>query len=71
MYGWNDTRRTPNLVPRQLDEDCDENWKMWAERVRKHRTPNTAIAVRRMLQAIGERNNPEDVCPARAIPEPA
>jgi len=61
LPGWNDTRRTPNLVPRQLTKEQVDTWAMWAQRVRSHRTPSTAIAVRRMLQALGERYSPEDV----------
>jgi hypothetical protein len=59
--GWNDTRRTPNLVPRQLTADQVDAWAMWTQRVKTRRTPSNAVAVRRMLQALGERHNHEDV----------
>jgi len=61
LPGWNDTRRTPNLLPRQLTHAQVEEWAKWSGLVRSHRTPSTAVAVRRMLQALGERHNPEDV----------
>lgn len=61
LIGWNDARQTPNLVPRHLTSQQAAAWKLWAQRVRTHRTPSTAVAVRRMLQALGERRNPEDV----------
>ena len=61
LVGWNDARQTPNLVPRQLTSRQADVWALWARRVRTHRTPSTAVAVRRMLQALAERRNPEDV----------
>lgn len=61
LIGWNDARHTPNLVPRHLTWQQAEAWQLWAQRARTHRTPSTAVAVRRMLQALGERRDPEDV----------
>ena len=61
LPGWNDTRRTPNLLPRQLKREQVEAWAVWSQRVRTNRTPTTAVSVRRMLQALGERHNQEDV----------
>ncbi len=61
LPGWNDTRRTPNLMPRKLTQGQVESWSIWTQRVKNHRSPSTAVAIRRMLQALGERYNPEDV----------
>jgi hypothetical protein len=61
LPGWNDTRQTPNLLPRQLATEQVEAWAKWSVLVRSHRTPSTAVAVRRMLQSLGERRNPDDV----------
>lgn len=61
LPGWRDTKRLTNLMPRQLTEEQAENWKVWAQRIRKHRSPSIAVAVRRMLQAFSERYNAEDV----------
>lgn len=59
--GWSDTRQVPNLIPRQLTEDEVNDWVLWAKRVQEHRTASTAVSLRRLLQAIAERRNPEDV----------
>jgi hypothetical protein len=58
---WNDTRRLPNLVPRQLTIAETQAWATWAKRVHEHRTPAIAVSIRRLLQAIGTRNSPDDV----------
>lgn len=58
---WNDTRQTPNLMPRRLTHAELESWKIWTRLTRDHRTPGIAVSVRRMLQALSERRNPEDV----------
>ncbi|MGY1681984.1 hypothetical protein [Geodermatophilus sp. SYSU D01176] len=58
---WVDTRRAPNLVPRQLTDADVAAWQKWSGLLRQHRTKSTAIAIRRMLQALSERTQQDDV----------
>ncbi len=59
--GWTDTRRVMNLRPRQLTDADVHAWQRWSDLVREHRTKSTAIAIRRMLQALAERQQQDDV----------
>lgn len=59
--GWHDTRRVPNLIPRQLTESELDQWETWANAVHEHRGRSIAVAIRRMLQSISGRFNPDDV----------
>ncbi len=59
--GWTDTRQVPNLVPRQLTEEEVNAWSSWAKTVQEKRPASIAVSLRRLLQSIGERRNPEDV----------
>jgi hypothetical protein len=59
--GWSDTRQTPNLMPRQLDDHDLAEWIQWTALIHTRRTPSVAVAIRRILQAIAERRTPDDV----------
>jgi transcriptional regulator with XRE-family HTH domain len=43
LPGWSDTRRTPNLIPRQLTQEQTAVWGDWCQRVRGNRTPRTSL----------------------------
>ncbi|MEJ3406106.1 hypothetical protein WDJ51_15330 [Rathayibacter sp. YIM 133350] len=61
LAGWNDLTRAVGLMPMNLSSPQIGQWRDWAIRVQQHRTPSTAVAVRRMLASVAERRTMEDV----------
>lgn len=59
--GWREVEQNHKLVPRQLTAANIDGWRNWAERLLAHDMSNVEIAVRRVLQAIGERQMLDDV----------
>lgn len=59
--GWVDPRDARNVTPRQLSQANVDSWKKWALAVESHREPSIGVAIRRILMAVSERSNPEDV----------
>jgi Apea-like HEPN len=58
--GWNDTRRTPNLVPYQLAQEDVDQWVQWIADVDTHRIPSIEVAIRRTIRSVIERADPSD-----------
>ncbi|KRC42722.1 hypothetical protein [Oerskovia sp. Root22] len=59
--GWADAKTVPNLMARQLTADDVDQWLTWSKAIDEHRIPTIGVAIRRMLMAVAERRNPEDV----------
>ncbi|MFF1531481.1 hypothetical protein, partial [Cellulomonas sp. NPDC058312] len=59
--GWNDPRNAPRLRPTQLDQQQIKEWGEWAARIAATRTKGIGIAIRRILRAVAERRQAEDV----------
>ena len=58
---WRNPQESPRYTPAQLTEPQAAEWGKWAQRVGDLRTPTVAVAIRRMLAAVAERNTTEDV----------
>ncbi|WP_188308741.1 HEPN domain-containing protein [Streptomyces sp. CBMA123] len=58
---WNDSRRTPSLVPTQLSEEEVTAWQEWYERLSDPSAAKIELAMTRILRAIAERREPSDV----------
>lgn len=58
---WSEVEQNRKLVPRQLTVADVQAWRGWTERLLAQDTSNVAIATRRVLQAIGERQMLDDV----------
>jgi hypothetical protein len=58
--GW-DTKQATGIIPRRLTPAQAEAWRTWSQAVHRHRTPEVAVAIRRMLMAMTERRRPEDM----------
>jgi hypothetical protein len=58
--GWNDTRRTPNLVPHQLTRAITHDWAQWITDVDAGRVPTVEVAIRRTIRSAAERSDPSD-----------
>lgn len=61
LPSWRETWMVPNLAPRQLKQNQVTAWTKWTNLVRENRSAGISIALRRILRALGERNDPEDV----------
>lgn len=62
VNSWSDPSRTaPNLHPHAFTAEQVADWITWAERIHQHRTDRIGVAVRRILQALSERQSPEDI----------
>lgn len=57
---WNDTRRTPNLVPHQLAQETLHEWAQWITDVDARRVPTVEVAIRRTIRSAVERSDPSD-----------
>lgn len=58
---WRNPQEPPRYTPVQLTVPQAAEWGKWAQRVGGLRTPTVAVAIRRMLAAVAERNTTEDV----------
>jgi hypothetical protein len=58
--GWNDTRRTPHLVPYQLVGEQVTEWAKWITEVDTRRVASVEVAIRRTIRAAVERSDPSD-----------
>lgn len=60
LAGWNDPRKTTNLLPRKLSTADVDTWKEWAILIGEKRQKSIDVSIRRALLAASQRPIPED-----------
>ena len=58
---WRDKNQMGRLTPTQLDAQQVADWTGWSTTIKDQRVDSVNIAIRRILRAVSERSEPEDI----------